>query len=116
LYAAHRIRRNAQQKDKFLDADFKELIIDPYLLRLTDPRVEPGFKDTRYCMTFWGRPPIHVLELAYVIQKKLKDVAPSKSNPKTNQVSMQSSEGDICSRQYRSVIAQIQDIWNILDF
>lgn len=32
-------------------------------------------------MTFWGRPPIHVLELAEVIQKKLKDVAPSKSQP-----------------------------------
>ncbi|KAJ8130183.1 hypothetical protein O1611_g3447 [Lasiodiplodia mahajangana] len=76
LYAAHRIRRNAQQKDKFLDTNFKELIIDPYLLRLENPHIEPGFKDTRYCMTFWGRPPIHVLELAGAIQKKLKDVAP----------------------------------------
>ncbi|XXH03930.1 40s ribosomal protein L44e [Hypoxylon texense] len=28
-------------------------------------------------MTFWGRPPIHVLELAEVIQKKLKDVSPN---------------------------------------
>ncbi|KAI1167717.1 RNA ligase/cyclic nucleotide phosphodiesterase [Nemania serpens] len=60
LYAAHRVRRNAQQKDKFLDANFKELIIDPYLLRLENPHIEPGFKDTRYC----------------AIQKKLKDVAP----------------------------------------
>ncbi|KAI1751748.1 RNA ligase/cyclic nucleotide phosphodiesterase [Xylaria castorea] len=77
LYAAHRIRRNAQQKEKFLDADFKELIIDPYLLRLEHPHVEPGFKDTRNCMTFWGRPPIHVLELAGVIQQKLKEVAPN---------------------------------------
>ncbi|KAI0434332.1 RNA ligase/cyclic nucleotide phosphodiesterase [Xylaria sp. FL1042] len=76
LYAAHRIRRNAQQKEKFLDANFKELIIDPYLLRLENPHIEPGFKDTRYCMTFWGRPPIHVLELASVIQQKLKEVAP----------------------------------------
>ncbi|KAI1303314.1 RNA ligase/cyclic nucleotide phosphodiesterase [Xylaria venustula] len=76
LYAAHRIRRNAQQKEKFLDVNFKELIIDPYLLRLENPHVEPGFKDTRYCMTFWGRPPIHILELAGAIQKKLKEVAP----------------------------------------
>ncbi|KAJ2998052.1 hypothetical protein NUW58_g440 [Xylaria curta] len=78
LYAVHRTRRNAQQKEKFLDTEFKELIIDPYLLRLEYPHIEPGFKDTRYCMTFWGRPPIHVLELAGAIQKKLKEVAPSK--------------------------------------
>ncbi|KAI0479595.1 RNA ligase/cyclic nucleotide phosphodiesterase [Xylaria cf. heliscus] len=77
LYAAHRTRRNAQQKEKFLDADFKELIIDPYLLRLEFPNVEPGFKDPRNCMTFWGRPPIHVLELAGAIQQKLKEVAPN---------------------------------------
>ncbi|KAI2640120.1 60S ribosomal protein L44 [Xylaria nigripes] len=76
LYAVHRDRRHAQQREKFLDPDFKELIIDPYLLRLENPLVEPGFKDPRYCITFWGRPPIHVLELAGVIQKKLKDVAP----------------------------------------
>lgn len=77
LYAAHRTRRNAQQKEKFLDNSFKELIIDPYLLRLEHPHVEPGFKDPRNCMTFWGRPPIHVLELAGAIQKKLKEVTPS---------------------------------------
>ncbi|KAI8633813.1 60S ribosomal protein L44 [Xylariaceae sp. FL1651] len=77
LYAAHRTRRNAQQKDKFLDPDFKELIIDPYLLRLENPQVEPGFEDTRHCMTFWGRPPIHVLKLAGEIQRKLRDVAPN---------------------------------------
>ncbi|KAI0456983.1 RNA ligase/cyclic nucleotide phosphodiesterase [Xylaria acuta] len=77
LYSAHRTRRNAQQKEKFLDADFRELIIDPYLLRLEYPHVEPGFKDPRYCMTFWGRPPIHVLELAGTIQKNLKEAAPN---------------------------------------
>ncbi|KAF2973486.1 hypothetical protein GQX73_g208 [Xylaria multiplex] len=76
LYTAHRIRRNAQQKEKFLDTDFRELIIDPYLLRLENPTIEPGFKDTRYCMTFWARPPIHVLELAGEIQKRLKEAAP----------------------------------------
>ncbi|KAI2625703.1 RNA ligase/cyclic nucleotide phosphodiesterase [Hypoxylon sp. NC1633] len=76
LYAAHRVRRNAQQRDKFLASDYKELIIDPYLLRLENPQIEPGF-DTRYCMTFWGRPPIHVIELAEAIQKKLRAVAPN---------------------------------------
>ncbi|RYO98968.1 hypothetical protein DL764_006943 [Monosporascus ibericus] len=69
--------RNAQQKDKFLASDFKELIIDPYLLRLENPHLEPGFKDPRYCMTFWGRPPIHVLRLAEELQKRLRSVAPS---------------------------------------
>lgn len=77
LYAAHRVRRNAQQKEKFLSSEFKELIIDPFLLRLETPEIDPGFKDPRYCMTFWGRPPIHVLELAEQIQKKLKACAPN---------------------------------------
>ncbi|TRX95244.1 hypothetical protein FHL15_003936 [Xylaria flabelliformis] len=95
LYAAHRTRRNAQQKEKFLDADFKELIIDPYLLRLEHSHVEPGFKDTRNCMTFWGRPPIHVLELAGVIQQKLKEVAPSELN----------------SEYQRDAKTAVEDIW-----
>ncbi|KAI1270482.1 60S ribosomal protein L44 [Xylariaceae sp. FL1019] len=77
LYSAHRVRRNAQQKNKFLDPEFKELIIDPYLLRLENPQIEPGFKDTRHCMVFWGRPPIPCLELAGLIQQKLKEVCPN---------------------------------------
>ncbi|KAI5861202.1 RNA ligase/cyclic nucleotide phosphodiesterase [Durotheca rogersii] len=43
LYAAHRARRNAQQRARFLSPDFTELIIDPYLLRLENPAIEPGF-------------------------------------------------------------------------
>ncbi|KAI1483021.1 RNA ligase/cyclic nucleotide phosphodiesterase [Daldinia eschscholtzii] len=77
LYAVHRVKRNAQQKAKFLATDYTGLIIDQYLLRLENPQIEPGFKDPRYCMTFWGRPPIHVLDLAEAIQKKLKAVAPA---------------------------------------
>ncbi|KAH9906720.1 60S ribosomal protein L44 [Xylariomycetidae sp. FL2044] len=77
LYAAHRIRRNAQQKEKFLAAEFQELIIDPYLLRLENPEIEPGFRDSRYCMTFWGRPPMHVLDLAQELQRRLKVAAPN---------------------------------------
>lgn len=78
LYSAHRVRRNGQQKEKFLSPELNELIIDPWLLRLENPEIEPGFKDLRNCMTFWGRPPLHVLELAEKIQSKLKAVAPSK--------------------------------------
>ncbi|KAI1878571.1 hypothetical protein JX265_002748 [Neoarthrinium moseri] len=77
LYAAHRVRRNAQQREKFVSPEFNELIIDPYLLRLENPDIEPGFKDARNCMTFWGRPPIHVLELADKLQQKLQACAPS---------------------------------------
>ncbi|KAF7534672.1 hypothetical protein G7054_g6029 [Neopestalotiopsis clavispora] len=77
LYAAHRVKRNAQQREKFISPDFKELIVDPYLLRLEDPSIEPGFKDQRNCMTFWGRPPLHVLALAERLQEKLKACAPN---------------------------------------
>ncbi|KAI1638963.1 60S ribosomal protein L44 [Biscogniauxia mediterranea] len=77
LYAAHRARRNAQQREKFLAADYQGLIIDQYLLRLENPHIEPGFKDERNCMTFWGRPPIHILKLADAIQRKLAAVSPN---------------------------------------
>ncbi|KAI0596535.1 60S ribosomal protein L44 [Biscogniauxia sp. FL1348] len=75
LYAAHRAKRNAQQREKFLAADYQGLIIDQYLLRLENPHIEPGFKDERNCMVFWGRPPIHILKLADAVQKKLAAVA-----------------------------------------
>jgi hypothetical protein len=78
LYAAHRLKRNAQQREKFVSPEFKELIIDPFLLRLENPSIEPGFQDSRYCMVFWGRPPNHVLELAGKLQEKLKACAPSR--------------------------------------
>ncbi|KAI1463862.1 RNA ligase/cyclic nucleotide phosphodiesterase [Daldinia caldariorum] len=77
LYAVHRVKRNAQQRAKFLAPDYTGLIIDQYLLRLENPQIEPGFKDPRHCMTFWGRPPTHILDLAEAIQKKLKAVAPA---------------------------------------
>lgn len=70
------MRRNAQQKDKFLAADYKELIIDQHLVRLEDPSVEPGYVDPRNCMVFWGRPPWHILELAQEVQRRLKLAAP----------------------------------------
>ncbi|KAH7026003.1 60S ribosomal protein L44 [Microdochium trichocladiopsis] len=77
LYSAHRVRRNAQQKEKFLAADYKELIIDQHLLRLEDQSIEPGYVDPRHCMVFWGRPPWHIIELAAEVQRRLKVAAPS---------------------------------------
>lgn len=78
LYATHRTVRNAQQREKFLSAEFKELIIDPFLLRLENPGIEPGFRDPRNCLVLWARPPEHVLRLASHLQTLLKEAAPSK--------------------------------------
>jgi len=76
LYTAHRTKRNAQQKEKFLAADFKELVIDQHLLRLEVPTVQPGFRDERHCMVFWSRPPGHIIRLATHLQNLLKAKAP----------------------------------------
>ncbi|OAA71414.1 Ureidoglycolate hydrolase [Cordyceps fumosorosea ARSEF 2679] len=76
LYETHRVKRNAQQREKFLTADFKELVIDQYLLRLNDPSVQPGFRDERNCLVFWARPPEHVLLLAAKVQQMLQHTAP----------------------------------------
>ncbi|KAH7148670.1 RNA ligase/cyclic nucleotide phosphodiesterase [Dactylonectria macrodidyma] len=77
LYSAHRTKRNAQQKEKFLASDFKELVIDQYLLRLEVPTVQPGFRDERNCLVIWARPPNHVIELAVKLQELLKEAAPN---------------------------------------
>ncbi|TDZ26472.1 hypothetical protein C8034_v004134 [Colletotrichum sidae] len=76
LYHAHRTKRNGQQNEKFLSPDFKELIIDPFLLRLENPEMEPGFQDPRNCFVFWARPPDHIVRLAAHLQAMLKKVAP----------------------------------------
>ncbi|KAM0415742.1 hypothetical protein ACHAPT_013290 [Fusarium lateritium] len=77
LYSVHRTKRNAQQAEKFLITNFKELIIDQYLLRLEDQTVEPGFRDPRNCLVFWARPPDHVIRLAAKLQELLKQAAPN---------------------------------------
>lgn len=83
MYDTHRTKRNAQQKAKFLAPDFKELVIDQYLLRIENPLVEPGFKDGRNCVTYWARPPEHVLVLAAKIQQMLLKAAPRKPTTDT---------------------------------
>ncbi|KAK3294971.1 RNA ligase/cyclic nucleotide phosphodiesterase [Chaetomium fimeti] len=77
LYATHRTIRNAQQREKFLSPDFNELNIDPILLRLERPDVEPGFQDPRHCLVFWARPPNHVVKLACHLQTLLQKAAPN---------------------------------------
>lgn len=69
--------RNGQQKEKFLSSEFKEVLIDPFLLRLENPSIEPGFKDPRNCLVYWARPPEHIIKLASKIQSSLKEAAPS---------------------------------------
>ncbi|KAM0287212.1 hypothetical protein ACHAQH_000526 [Verticillium albo-atrum] len=77
LYSAHRTKRNQQQKGKFLSSEYKELVIDPFLLRLERPEIEPGFQDPRNCLVFWSRPPDNIIRLSVQIQNLLKKVAPS---------------------------------------
>lgn len=77
LYSTHRVNRNGQQKEKFLSSDFKEVLIDPFLLRLENPSIEPGFTDPRNCLVFWARPPEHIIKLASKIQSLLKEAAPN---------------------------------------
>lgn len=81
LYSVHRVRRNEQQKEKFLAEDFKELIVDPFLLRIERPEIEPGFKDWRNCLVLWARPPDHIIKLCVHLQVLLKKAAPRKSIP-----------------------------------
>ncbi|KAF2747170.1 hypothetical protein M011DRAFT_468057 [Sporormia fimetaria CBS 119925] len=76
-YNAHRTTRNAQQKTQLLSPAFKGVNIDPILLRLTDPAIEPGYADPRHCLVFWARPPQHLKDLILKIQKELQTVAPN---------------------------------------
>jgi vesicle-fusing ATPase len=62
-----------------LDENFSGVSIDPILLRLTDPTVEPGFVDPRHCFVFWGRPTDKVKDLIHRVQQELLTVAPSMS-------------------------------------
>ncbi|KUI59037.1 hypothetical protein VP1G_06316 [Cytospora mali] len=77
LYSTHRVTRNSQQREKFLSSEFKEVIIDPFLLRLENPAIEPGFTDPRNCLVLWARPPDHVVRLASHLQSLLKKAAPN---------------------------------------
>ncbi|KAK1574680.1 RNA ligase/cyclic nucleotide phosphodiesterase [Colletotrichum navitas] len=77
LYHAHRVKRNEQQKQKFMAPGFEKLVIDRILLRLENPELEPGFRDPRNCFVIWARPPEHIVRLAAHVQALLKKAAPS---------------------------------------
>lgn len=79
-YEAHRTKRNALNKEKFLSSQYSELIIDQTLLRLEKSDIEPGFRDERNCFVIWARPPNHILSLATKIQEILGSVAQGNVN------------------------------------
>ncbi|KAK7739139.1 hypothetical protein SLS53_005775 [Cytospora paraplurivora] len=83
LYSTHRVTRNSQQRDKFLSPDFKEVLVDQFLLRLENPDIDPSFMDPRNCLVFWARPPEHVLKLASHLQSLLKQAAPKVTHSRT---------------------------------
>ena len=60
-----------------LSKDFTGVSIDPTLLRLTNPTIEPGFVDPRHCLVFWARPTTSIKSLILTIQQKLSSVAPN---------------------------------------
>lgn len=74
----HRTARNAQQKAGILSDNFDGWKLDPVLTKLDGPAGlrDPEFRDPRYCLVFWARPPPHVRSLIAQVQQKLKTVAP----------------------------------------
>ncbi|KAF1963579.1 AAA-domain-containing protein [Byssothecium circinans] len=76
-YTQHRTTRNTQQKEKMLDKSFAGPSIDPILLRLSDSTVEPGYRDPRHCLVFWGRPTQKIKQLINRVQQELLTVAPN---------------------------------------
>ncbi|TVY73223.1 hypothetical protein LSUE1_G008142, partial [Lachnellula suecica] len=76
-YETHRSTRNDQQRAKLLSSDFSGLILDPILQKLTDPYIEPKFKDPRNCLVFWARPPAHIRALVDKIQQEFLTLAPN---------------------------------------
>ncbi|CAK7263194.1 hypothetical protein SEPCBS119000_000362 [Sporothrix epigloea] len=77
LYTTHRVLRNTQQRAKFLDPAFTEVLVDPFLVRIENPRIDPSFADPRHGLVFWARPPEHILQLAAHVQTLLKRAAPN---------------------------------------
>lgn len=71
--------RNAQQKEKLLSSDFDGFKLDSILQKLENPSIEPGYKDPRNCLVFWGRPTQKVKEMVSTIQQELRTIAPSTS-------------------------------------
>ena len=75
-YQLHRVTRNGQQQAKILADDFSGWILDEHLIKLDGPQKDGTYKDPRYCLVFWARPPQKIKNLITIIQQKLKDAAP----------------------------------------
>lgn len=76
-YDTHRLTRNAQQKATILDANFPGWSLDPFLVKLEGPKRDPNFVDPRNCIVLWARPPHHLRQLIWLIQRELQSIAPS---------------------------------------
>lgn len=76
-YAAHRLTRNSQQKDKILQQEFQGWTLDETLANLQNSKSHSGFIDPRNSLDFWARPPKAVRGLVEKIQHELLKVAPS---------------------------------------
>lgn len=76
LYQTHRTLRNQQQRAKFLDTAFSEVLVDPFLVRIENPSIDPSFADPRHGLVFWARPPEHICQLAAHVQGLLQRAAP----------------------------------------
>ncbi|KAF2267411.1 hypothetical protein CC78DRAFT_490277 [Lojkania enalia] len=76
-YNTHRTTRNSQQKAKMLDENFPGVSIDPILLRLSNPTIEPGYVDPRHCLVFWARPTQKVKDLIHHVQQELCTITPN---------------------------------------
>jgi hypothetical protein len=70
------VTRNNQQKEKILSDDFSGWVLDEHLVKLDGPQRDETYKDPRYCLVFWARPPQKIKNLIGIIQQKLKDAAP----------------------------------------
>lgn len=79
MYEAHRTNRNIQQEAHLLSPDFQGMTLDPVFLATLDPANDLEEVDPRHCLVFWARPPTAVWELVAVIQKRLREAAPSMS-------------------------------------
>ncbi|KAJ9235394.1 hypothetical protein DTO166G5_4675 [Paecilomyces variotii] len=76
-YETHRSTRNALQKAKLLDPSFAGFNCDEILAKLDGPNKDPGFVDTRHCLVFWARPPQHIKAMVDMIQREIREVAPT---------------------------------------
>lgn len=78
VYERHRETRNAQFKERLLNPAFREWQFDEILHNVL--KAEKGlieYIDPRHNLGFWTRPPRHIRELVFDIQREIAAVAGS---------------------------------------